>query len=126
MIFRKLPNVLTQILELFWPPTYPVYAFYRAVQSELASDKGMEYPDIIEKGKGNPVAGVPTWYRLSDAWRISKSDLKMLAFGPLVQVGKELVPAHPPKLLARIWRVIKILSILGGAVTLIQFLILQL
>ena len=81
------------------------------------------FPNFFQRNNGSEVAGVPSWYELSNDWEISEKDLRYLQIGPLVQNGKVLVPALPDKnLKQQVWQVIGMVSTLGGAVTFIFWL----
>ncbi len=117
-IFRKKPGFFKGLLEIFLPAKYPVIALYRFVQFHLSTETGIVYPDFFERGRGNEITGVPSWFEISEEWNIPEESLKKLYIGPLVQNGTVLVPALPTNgFLQMIWQVIGIISTLGGAIT---------
>lgn len=122
-IFRKKLGFFRSIAEFFFPAKYPVIALYRFAQFHLSTETGIVSIDFVQRGKGNEVAGVPSWYEISAEWQIPKSSLKSLQIGPLVQNGQVIVPALPNNgVVQKVWQCIGILSTIGGAITFIAWL----
>lgn len=116
-IKRRKQNFLKAIGELIWKPKYPIIALYRFAQHHLSTEEGIVWPNFIERSKGNDVAGVPSWFELSEKWNIPKKDLELLYIGPLVKGGSVLVPALPEKgFFTSIWQLLTALAIIGGAI----------
>ncbi|MCH7823138.1 MAG: hypothetical protein IIA07_14095 [Proteobacteria bacterium] len=116
-ISRKSVGPVRAFLELILLRQYPVIAFYRFAQEHLATEQGIVFPNFVDRNQGNEVAGVPSWFNLSEQWHIPEGDLKYLFLGPLVQGDRVLVPAYPEhRFMISIWDMVKIFGTIGSAV----------
>lgn len=124
IIRRKRLNIFRTLLRIIWKPKYPVIALYCFAQHHLATEAGIVWPNIIEKGSANEIAGVPAWYQLSEEWTIPNSDIESLFLGPLVQGKNFLVAALPiDGFFTSIWQFLIVLAALGGAISFMVMLV---
>ena len=65
-ILRRSQRPWKRLVECFRKPKYPIIALYRFAQQHLDTERGIVYPNFIERGRGNEIAGVPSWYELSE------------------------------------------------------------
>lgn len=122
-IRRKARGTIRRLADFFFHRPYPVIALYRFAQYRLASEEGIVFPNFIDRTKGSPVAGVPTWFEISKEWTIPGADLKTLALGPLVKDNAVIVPTLPETgFLLTLWQLVGIISTVGGAVTFVAWL----
>lgn len=122
-IRRKARGTIRRLVDFFFSSPYPVIALYRFAQSHLASEEGIVFPNFIERSKGSPIAGVPTWFEMSKDWTIPEVDLKTLVLGPLLKDNVVIVPTLPKKaFLLTLWQLVGMVSTVGGAVTFIAWL----
>lgn len=120
IIRRKSVGIIRAFLNSLKRPKYPVIALYRFTQFHLGNEEGIVWPNFMERSTGNEIAGVPSWYQISEEWTIPDKDLKCLFLGPLVKGEEVLVPALPEKaFFATLWEIVKIMATIGGALGLI-------
>lgn len=117
-------SFIRRIKETIWKTKYPVLSLYRFAREAEASAEGIAHPVIVNSDNMTLIEGLPTRFELSNEWKIPERDLKYLIYGPLTCGDKLLVPAYPDKLLLIfLWEVIKVISIIGGVVLFIVWLI---
>ena len=124
VIRRKSVNIFRSLINAIRNPKYPVIALYRFAQYHLSTEEGIVWPNFMERGAGNEVAGVPSWYQISEEWSIPQKDINCLVLGPLVKGEDILVSALPKKVFfTSIWEIVKIMATIGGALSFIILLV---
>lgn len=114
-IRRKSVGIFQSLINALRKPKYPVIALYRFAQFHLSTEDGIVWPNFMDRNAGNEIAGVPSWYQLSEEWSISEKDLKCLFLGPLVKGEEVIVPALPESaFFTSLWEIVKIIATIGG------------
>lgn len=117
IVHRKNFGFLRRLREKIWKTKYPVISLYRFARESEATPHAMSYPHIVNSDNLQPIEDIPTRFELNNGWDIPEQDRKHLVFGPLTKADKIIVPALPERIfLISVWEYIKFLSILGGAV----------
>ena len=124
VIRRKSMGIFRSLIDIIRRPKYPVVALYRFAQFHLGSEEGIILTNFMQRGAGNEVAGVPSWFQLSEEWIISQKDVKCLILGPLVKGNEVIVQALPERaLFTSLWEIVKIMATIGSALGLVVMVV---
>ncbi|EXI87719.1 MAG: hypothetical protein AW12_02027 [Candidatus Accumulibacter sp. BA-94] len=122
-IRRKPRSRLRRVRELLWKPKYEVFAMYRWISRNWASERLVVFHYPI-KSDNMPITGFPVKYELQGGWTIPKADLQFLTKGPLAseRLHSILVPASLGwRYVFELFRqVAPVFTIAGGSVTVVS------
>lgn len=123
-IHRKPGSIWKSLVELIFPPKYPVIALYRFAKAQEATEAGIVYPEIIDRDRLPQIGAIPMRFVLNAPWEIPQGDLQTLYLGPLTQGNDILVPVFPQKgFFTTIWEILKVFAVLGSAIAFILYVI---